>query len=104
MTIYVEITDEPVTPGGVYTAEGISKIRPARQNAYLHQGAAYPVPFNVAVDDATGPLRPGRYLLSGAPFVPGQYGLDWRSTRLKLVPLEEAVAQLTGSKPRAVAA
>lgn len=98
--IYISIEDEPIEAGKPYTDQrtGMTSIRPGKQNAYLHQGAAYPTPFKINVDDRTGPLRPGRYALAGNPFQPGQFGLDFRSNKIELVPLEEAIKAWTADK------
>lgn len=99
--INVEITDEPVSVGRPYQDKSTGMMRPAisKQNAYLHSGKSYPVPFKVIVPDS-GPYRPGRYLLAGDVFKPGEYdGLKFFDRTLQLIPLEVALRSLVSSVP-----
>lgn len=101
--IFVEVDDEPIIPATTYTNNGTPRLVPAKQRCYLWGGKKYPVEFTVVVDDAKGPLRPGKYLLGGPVFSPGQYGLEFRGKALELIPAEEALKALTSS-PRIAAA
>ncbi len=104
--IVVEITDEPVVAGRPYADKTTGQLKPAisKQNAYLHSGARYPVPFKIIVPEA-GPYRPGSYLLSGDVFKPGEYdGLKFFDRALQLVPVADAVRQLSGPAPKLAAA
>lgn len=94
--LYVEITDEALIPGRPYTdkATGVTRPAIAKQNAYLHTGARYPVPFKTIVPE-TGPYRPGLYLMGGDVFKPGEYdGLKFFDRALELVPVQEALRAL----------
>jgi hypothetical protein len=104
MFVFVEITSEPVVQGNPIQDKTTGYMKPgiARQNAYLHQGLAYPLPFKVKVPES-GPYKPGRYLMSGEVFKTGQYGLDYRGADLALVAFEDA-AKLIATKPLAAAA
>lgn len=65
---FVEITDEPVSPGRNWTdpKTGMIKPLPSTQRAYLWTGGTYPeANFDVEVPDS-GPYRPGFYLLAGS--------------------------------------
>lgn len=103
--VTVEISDEPIDPGKPFTDKQTGNVRPAvgRQKAYLHSGNAYPLPFQIRVDDVSGPLRPGHYCLGGGDaFKIGQYGPELVASKLKLVPLEDAMSQLGKLKPAAL--
>lgn len=103
----IEIANEPMIEGRPFTDKATGNTRPAinRQNAYLHSGNAYPIPFKIKVEDRDGPRRPGFYLLGGGEaFRIGQYGVDMVSSKLELVPLDAALEQLTKMKPQAVKA
>ncbi|MDE8651889.1 single-stranded DNA-binding protein [Novosphingobium album (ex Liu et al. 2023)] len=101
--IHVEITAEPIEPGRTFTDKQTGMVRPAqpKQKAYLWSGGSYPIPFTVNVP-ASGPYRPGRYLMAGDVFKPGQYGLEFRAIKLELVALDEGVKQ-AGEKPKVAA-
>lgn len=95
--LYVEITDEAIVSGRPYTDKTTGVTRPAiaKQNAYLHTGARYPIPFKTIVPDS-GPYRPGMYLLGGDVFKPGEYdGLKFYDRALELVSVADAVKALT---------
>lgn len=101
--VFVEVTDEPIQPARPYQKDGVTKLIPARQKIYIHQGARYPLESSIVVHDERGPLRPGRYLMAGDCFEPrasksGYVNIGFNSMNLDLVPLDEAVAHLTGSK------
>ena len=106
--LYVEITDEALIPGRPYTdkATGVTRPAIAKQNAYLHTEARYPVPFKAIVPEA-GPYRPGLYLLGGDVFKPGEYdGLKFFDRALQLVPVADAIRALTafaGAGPKLAA-
>lgn len=104
MFIHVEIVNEPVIQGKPYQDKSTGMLKPAqvKQNAYLHCGRAFPLPFTVKVPDA-GPYRPGKYLMTGDVFKTGEWGLDYRGMDLVLVPFDDAVKFMTG-KAAAVAA
>ncbi|PHK28015.1 hypothetical protein VF14_35420 [Nostoc linckia z18] len=104
MFVFVEITAEPVIQGNPIQDKQTGYMKPgiARQNAYMHQGLAYPLPFKVKVPES-GPYRPGRYLITGEVFKTGQYGLDYRGADLALTSFEDA-AKLIAQKPASVAA
>lgn len=110
--IFIEISDEPIEPGISWTDKktGQPKTGPAKQRAYLHGGGMYPLPFKIPVDDAGGPHRPGRYMFAGECFKVGDFdGLDFLDRRYKIIPLDEAIRELTGGdakggKPLATAA
>lgn len=96
--IYVEVSNEPLIQGKPYTDKNTGMTRPAisKQNCYLHTGARYPVPFKLAVQPETGPLRPGFYLIGGTEaFKPGEYdGLKFWDRGVLLVPVADALAAL----------
>lgn len=99
MIYHIEITDEPIEPGRPYTDKqtGMQKMIPGKQKAYLHGSDRYPIPFKIEVQDTTGPLRPGKYLMGGGAFAAGEYDrLKFDARRLHLIPLEEGLAALTG--------
>ena len=104
---YIEITTDPVQTGKPrQNAAGFMEAGKTRQNAYLHQGTAYPLPFKIAVDDREGPLRPGFYLIGGECFRTGQYGPELTVSKMQLVPAEaarDALDALTGSSPKLAA-
>lgn len=104
MINFVEISAEPIVQGGPIQDKATGMLKPgiARQNAYMHQGLAYPLPFKVKVPES-GPYRPGRYLIAGEVFKTGQYGLDYRGADVALVPFEDA-AKFIAQKPASVAA
>jgi len=107
--ILVEITDEPIISGRPFTDKSTGMTRPpfAKQAAYLHSGARYPIPFKIMVPEA-GPYRPGMYLLGGETFKPGEWdGLKFSDRNLQLVAAADAVAELTklgGKAPLSAAA
>lgn len=101
--IYVEVSDEPIVAGRPFTDKQTGMTRPpiSKQNAYLHAGMRYPVPFKVIVPES-GPYRPGCYLLAGETFKPGEWdGLKFSDRNLELVPIADALAELgrVGGKP-----
>jgi hypothetical protein len=104
MFLFIEITAEPIIPGKSYQNKqtGMMNAPVAKQNAYLHSGRAYPLPFTVKVPEA-GPYRPGRYLFAGEVFKTGEYGLDYRGSELQLCSFEDAVRLMT-EKPALKAA
>lgn len=105
MLNFVIITDEPVQQGAPVQDKATGYMKPgiARQNAYLDQGLAFPLPFKVKVPES-GPYRPGKYLMTGEVFKTGQYGLDYRGADLKLIAFEDAVRFMTGKAAPVAAA
>lgn len=102
--VTVEISNEPIDPGKPFTDRQTGNVRPAvgRQKAYLHSGNAYPLPFQIRVDDASGPIRPGFYCVGGGDaFKIGQYGPELVSSKMKLVPVGDAIEQLKKLNPTA---
>lgn len=100
--LFVEITDEAIEPPFPFTDKttGMQKLIPGKQKAYLHQGATYPVPIEIEVDDTTGPKRPGRYLLAGDCFSAGQYNRpEFNARKMVLVEVDLAIAALSGTEP-----
>lgn len=99
MFLFVEITPEAIIPAKSFQDKSTGMMKPgqAKQNAYLHSGKAYPLPFMVKVPDA-GPYKPGRYLMTGEVFKTGEYGLDYRGSELQLCAFEDAAA-IINSKP-----
>ncbi|AXB79776.1 hypothetical protein [Novosphingobium sp. P6W] len=97
MFLFVEITPEAIIPGKSYQDKATGMMRPAqaKQNAYLHSGKAYPLPFMVKVPES-GPYKPGRYLMTGEVFKTGEYGLDYRGSELQLCSFDDAAAIITG--------
>lgn len=96
--VVVEVSDEPVITGRPYTdpKTGMSKPVVDKQVAYVHFGARYPVSFKVKVDKEKGPLRPGFYMMAGRLFKTSQFdGLDFSDRELTLIPVSEAIAELT---------
>jgi len=76
----------------------------SKQKMYLHGGGKYPVPFEGDVDDIKGPLRPGFYLIGGDCFGivakgnKGFTGLGFNARNLDLVPVEDAIKEITALK------
>lgn len=89
MTFFVEVTDT-VDESKVYD----NRKSPARQHCWLHQDEPYPIKFRLAVDEAKGPLKPGPYLLWGAPFTASEYGFNFRNNEIVLLPLQEGLDRL----------
>lgn len=104
MFLFVEITAEAIIAARPFqdTKTGMMKPGQAKQNAYLHSGKAYPLPFTVKVPES-GPYKPGRYLMTGEVFKTGEYGLDYRGAELQLCAFEDAL-KLISEKPRLAAA
>lgn len=96
--IFVEITDEPIEAARPFVdRNGAAKTIPAKQNAYIHSGGRYPVKIVLAVDDAIGPLRPGRYLLGGEPFSVGEYDrAKFNDRKMQFIPMDDAIKALQG--------
>lgn len=104
---YAEILDDPIEPGRPYTDKktGAPKTIPAKQTVWLYSGGRFPLKTLVDVDDAAGPMRPGKYLLGGEIFSAGEYDRPkFDARRLKLIPLDDAVKALTGKGNIAAAA
>lgn len=96
---FAEVCDDPIEPGRPYTDKktGAPKTIPAKQTIWLHTGGRFPLKTLVDVDDVAGPLRPGRYLIGGEIFSAGEYDRPkFDARRMKFIPLEAAVAELTG--------
>jgi hypothetical protein len=106
--IRIEITDEPLQTYAAKADPQTGMLRPARsrQKAYVHQGAAYPLPFMIDVQAETGPYRPGFYLIGGDIFKAGEYdGLKFWGRSMRLVPVEDVISALgAGAKPKIAAA
>jgi hypothetical protein len=100
--IYVEISDEPIVVGRPYADKTTGQLKPAisKQNAYLHSGARYPIPFKCIVPDV-GPYRPGMYLVAGDVFKPGDFdGLKFFDRNLSLVAFADALKALGTLSPQ----
>lgn len=92
--VLIEVSDEAIEAGRPFTDKSTGMVKPAvaKQKCYLHSGNRYPVGFKQRVDDASGPHRPGFYLLAGDVFKPGEYdGLKFNDRQLQLVPLAQDV-------------
>lgn len=76
------------------------------QEAFMHQGGAYPTPFTIRLDENQMPFQPGKYVLGFGSYRLGKYGLEL-SRELNLVPLDQAVKQyqqVTSARPAPAAA
>ena len=105
--IRVEITDEPLaTFPARPKKDGSGMTAPrSKQKAYLHQGNAYPTPFEISVAGEASPYKPGMYLLGGQVFSPGEWNsLKFNDRELDLVPVSDALAELGRAKPKLAAA
>ncbi len=60
------------------------------QQAYLHTGGQYPLPFKIQLQDRNKPYAIGEYTLSTESFRVGKYGDLETSRHLKLIPLAPA--------------
>lgn len=103
--VHVEIADEPLEKIEWTDKKTGEKRHKSKQRAYMHGAGLYPVPFKIELDDTSGPFRPGLYLIAGEAFSPGDFdGLKFQDRRMKLMPLEEALAGFTGKPAAKIAA
>jgi len=104
--LYVEVSDEAIRPAGVFDG----KPTAPSQKCYVWAGGRFPVSdFNRSVDTVEGPLRPGRYLPSGEFLRLGKGGplagkVTFNAYGATLVPLEEALREMSGDKGLKLAA
>jgi len=109
--LLVEVTDEPLQTFAARQNKDTGMMMPGRskQSCYLHSDARYPVPFKLDVPADARPYVPGFYCLAGsAAFKAAEWdGLQFRARELLLVPISDAIAQLTeklGQRPKIAAA
>lgn len=107
--IFARITHAPLIPGKTFQNRQTGNIeqKPARQKLYLYTGDDLPSScIEIRVDDATGPLQPGDYLLAGDAIGTRYVGSGDNLTKvehclttanLKLCPVEAAFAFLLPS-------
>lgn len=94
----VEIVSDKVESRSGTNERGFWSIR--SQDAFLHQGDPYPLPFKLQLPDGVSAYSPGRYVFGAGAFRLGRYGLEL-SRSPSLVPAAEAVSDLSSSKVRA---
>jgi len=99
--IRVEVADEPVRSiASRPKKDGSGMTMPVTfQKAYIHQGNAYPTPFEIKVRAGESPYKPGLYLMGGEVFkTAGDFGnLKFSDFDFVLVPVADALAMLGGS-------
>lgn len=111
--IVVEICEgDPIDPARTWTNPDTGEVKPipASQTGYLWGEGRYPeANIKVPFDDKAGPLRPGFYLLAAgslkvsmAKATKGQVVFD--SYNVQLVPVADAMKQLTELAPKLKAA
>lgn len=111
--VFVEVTGEPVSSNS-YVKDGKPAVL-RRQKIYFHQGEGYPLPAELVLRDTAAPYQPGRYLLGGEVFRngvrasgngtgKGYVQVQFSDMDLHLIPLERAIAILTGTDKPAKAA
>ncbi|WP_421711326.1 single-stranded DNA-binding protein [Alcanivorax sp.] len=71
------------------------------QQAYLHTGAAYPIPFKLSIRNAAEAYPSGKYTLHPSSFQVNQFGgLELNRFEMRLVPIK-APAQVAQQKAAA---
>jgi len=90
--VFVEIGNEPLEAARTITGkDGMPKVMPARQTAWLWIGKRHPIEIKVEIETGTSPYRPGLHLLGGPVFEAGEWGRPkFNSRHLVLVPVAEA--------------
>lgn len=59
------------------------------QQAYLHTGAAYPIPFKLSIRNASEAYPSGKYTLHPSSFQVNQFGgLELNRFEIRLVPMK----------------
>lgn len=62
------------------------------QQAYLHTGAAYPIPFKLSIRNAAEAYPSGKYTLHPSSFQVNQFGgLELNRFEMRLVPIKAPV-------------
>lgn len=94
--VFVEIGTEPLELARTITGkDGMPKVMPARQTAWLWISKRHPIEIKVEIETGTSPYRPGLHLLGGPVFEAGEWGRPKFSSRhLILVPVQEAFESL----------
>lgn len=95
MGIYVEVLAEDKIEVINWRDKSSGRDRSmSKQKAYLHGVGRYPVEYSMMVDDVRGPYRPGKYVMAGECFKPGEFALMFDARRMYLQPIEEALAEI----------
>ena len=97
----VEIVSEKVNSRSGTNERGFWSVR--SQEAFLHQGGAYPLPFELQLPENVPGYAPGRYMFGEGAYRAGRYGLEF-SRQISLVSLAEVSAELATSVPSKVRA
>lgn len=104
MGVFVEIVSANVDTRSGRNENGPWMSR--TQEAFCHQGGAYPTPFTLRLDETQAAFQPGKYVF-GKCYRLGKYGIELNAREIDLVPLDAAIKAyqaVAGARPVSAAA